>query len=343
MAGRATLADVASAVGVSVATVSKVLNDHADVAPGTRRRVQQQLRESSYRVTGNGRRRSRLEGTVEVEFPSLENPYVVSVLDGIMDGARAEYLDVAIGPQVRNNTAAFEPQGLRKSGRIGAIFITVDAAAAPVATLIEDGFPTVVVDPVRSAGSCVSIGATNFSGGLSATQHLLGLGHRRIAHAAGPRPVDCSQARLAGYLSAMSEAGLRPDDDLIVSSPFTYAGGRASAARLLDLPDRPTAIFAAGDEIALGIMEEARLRSIRVPEDLSIVGFDDTYLASRSAPPLTTVAQPLVEMGRLAVRSLSQLINGNFQGTSHLEMATHLVLRESTAPVPPDRVRPGRG
>jgi LacI family transcriptional regulator len=340
VSSRATLADVASAVGVSVATVSKVLNDHADVAPGTRRRVQQQLRDSSYRVTGNGRRRSRLEGTVEVDFPSLENPYVVSVLDGVMDAARSEYLDVAIGPQVRDNTAAFEPQTLRKSGRIGAIFITVDAATAPVATLIQDGFPVVVVDPVRTgAGTCVSIGATNFSGGLTATKHLLGLGHRRIAHAAGPSSVDCSQARLAGYLSALSEAGLRGDDALIVASPFTYAGGRASGARLLDLPDRPTAIFAAGDEIALGIMEEARRRAIRIPEDLSIVGFDDTYLASRSAPLLTTVAQPLVEMGRLAVRSLSQLINGNFLGTSHLELATHLVVRESTAPCPPGRGR----
>jgi LacI family transcriptional regulator len=338
VSGRATLADVASAVGVSVATVSKVLNDHADVSPGTRRRVQQQLRESSYRVTGNGRRRSRLEGTVEVEFPSLENPYVVSVLEGVMDAARTEYLDVAIGPQVRDNTAAFEPQAMRKSGRIGAIFITVDASAPPVSTLIEDGFPTVVVDPVRTGtASCVSIGATSFSGGLAATEHLLGLGHRRIGHAAGPRSVDCSQARLAGYLSALGEAGLRADDDLIVSSPFSYAGGRASGAHLLDLPERPTAVFAAGDEIALGIMEEARRRAIRVPEDLSVVGFDDTYLASRSSPPLTTVAQPLTEMGRLAVRSLSQIIHGTFLGTSHLELATHLVVRESTAPWPAGR------
>lgn len=332
---RATLADVASATGVSVATVSKVLNDHADVAPGTRQKVQQQLRDSSYRVTGNGRRRSRLEGTVEVESPGLENAYVVSVLNGVLEAARKEHLDVAIGPTVRDNTVDFDPQVLRRSGRVGAIFVTVDAAAPSVATLIEDGFPTVVVDPVRTGtwpGSCVSIGATNFSGGLAATGHLLELGHRRIAHAAGPKTFDCSQARLAGYLSALSEAGLRADDDLIVSSQFTYAGGRASGARLLDLPDRPTAIFASGDEIALGILEEARRRAIRVPEDLSIVGFDDTYLASRSAPPLTTVAQPLMEMGRLAVRTLSQLINGTFLGTSHLELATHLVVRESTAP-----------
>lgn len=340
MRNRATLADVASAVGVSVATVSKVLNDHADVAPGTRRRVQQQLRDSSYRVTGNGRRRTRPEGTVEVQFPSLENAYVASVLDGIIDAARTEHLDMSIGPQVRENTALVEPQTMRRSGRIGAILVTVDAAAPHVSDLIADGFPTVVVDPVRggrSSGSCVSIGATSFTGGLAATDHLLGLGHRRIAHAAGPRSFDCSQARIAGYLSALAEAGLRADPELIVPSPFTFAGGRASAAHLLDRPVRPTAIFAAGDEIALGIMEEARLRAIRVPEDLSIVGFDDTYLASRSAPPLTTVAQPLVEMGRLAVRSLSQLINGNFVGTSHLELATRLVVRESTAPPPPER------
>jgi len=341
VSNRATLADVASATGVSVATVSKVLNDHADVAPGTRLRVQQQLRESSYRATGNGRRRSRLEGTIEVESPGLENAYVVSVLNGVIEAARSEHLDVAIGPPVRDNTATFDPTVLRRSGRVGAILITVDAAAPSVATLIEDGFPTVVVDPVRTGawpGSCVSIGATNFSGGLAATGHLLALGHRRIAHAAGPGSFDCSQARLAGHLSALAGAGLRADDDeLVVSSPFTYAGGRASGARLLDLPDRPTAIFAAGDEIALGILEEARRRGIRVPEDLSIVGFDDTYLASRSAPPLTTMAQPLMEMGRLAVRTLSQLINGTFLGTSHLELATHLVVRESTAPWPPRR------
>ena len=255
-----------------------------------------------------------------------------------MDAARTEHLDVAIGPQVRNNTALVEPQMMRRSGRIGAIFITVDAAAPPVATLIADGFPTVVVDPVRMGSSAtVSIGATNFSGGFAATKHLLGLGHRRIAHAAGPSTVDCSRARFAGYQSALGEAGLPVDDQLVVPSPFTYAGGRASATRLLDLPERPTAIFAAGDEIALGIMEEARRRAIRVPQDLSIVGFDDTYLASRSAPPLTTVAQPLVEMGRLAVRSLSQLITGDFLGTSHLELATRLVVRESTAPCPPAR------
>ena len=335
MSGRTTLADVASAAGVSVATVSKVLNDHADVSPGTRRRVQRQLRDSSYQATGSGRRRSRLEGTVAVEFPHLESPYVVSVLGGVIEAARDAQLDVVIGSPVDHTRTAFDPPDRGRSGRIGAIFITADASAPPVSTLIADGLPVVVVDPLLTgSSSCVSIGATNFTGGLTATEHLLGLGHRRIGHAAGPSSVECSRARLAGYRSALSEAGLRVEDELIAAAPLTYTGGQASAAQLLDLPDRPTAIFAAGDEVALGIMEEARRRLIRIPEELSIVGFDDTYLASRSAPPLTTVAQPLVEMGHLAVRSLSQLIDGSFMGTSHLELATRLVVRESTASCP---------
>jgi LacI family transcriptional regulator len=138
---------------------------------------------------------------------------------------------------------------------------------------------------------------------------------------------------VAGYFSALRQAGVVQDDSLVTHSLFTYDAGREVAGQLLDRDDRPTAIFASCDEIALGILEEARRRAIRVPEDLSLIGFDDSFLASRSAPPLTTVAQPLVEMGRLAVRSLLQLVAGEVIGTRHLELATHLVVRDSTAPL----------
>ena len=136
---------------------------------------------------------------------------------------------------------------------------------------------------------------------------------------------------MAGYYSALRQAGLAQDDSLVTHSLFSYDAGREVAAQLLDREDRPSAIFAACDEIALGILEEARRRAIRVPEDLSVIGFDDSFLASRSAPPLTTVAQPLIEMGHLAVRSLLQLVAGDVVGTRHLELATHLVVRDSTA------------
>jgi LacI family transcriptional regulator len=181
---------------------------------------------------------------------------------------------------------------------------------------------------------CITIGATNFTGGVTAAEYLLSLGHRRIGHAGGPHSVELSHARLAGYSSALRKAGIDLDETLVTHSAFAYDAGRQAARDLLDRPDRPTAIFAANDEIALGVMEEARRRSIRIPEDLSVVGFDDTFLASRSAPPLTTVAQPLLEMGRVATRSLAQMISNDVVGTRHIELATRLVVRDSSAPPP---------
>ncbi|GAA3613830.1 LacI family DNA-binding transcriptional regulator [Microlunatus ginsengisoli] len=335
---RTTLAEVAAASGVSIATVSKVLNDHTDVAETTRRRVQQALHDADYRAPRRSSRRpervASTEPTIEVAFPEWQNAYEVAVLDGLTSAAEAEGYEVVIGPRVRGEQIDFDPQALRRSGRAGAIFVTVDASRDPIKALSDTGFPVVVVDPVRVGRTqCVSIGATNFTGGVTAVEHLLSLGHRRIAHAAGPVSVECSHARLAGYHSALRQAAIEVDDTLVTHSLFTYDGGRAVAARLLDRPDPPTAVFAACDEIALGIVEEARRRSIRVPEDLSVIGFDDSFLASRSAPPLTTVAQPLLEMGRLAVRSLTQLIAGDVVATRHLELATHLVVRDSTAPL----------
>ena len=331
---RTTLAEVAGAAGVSVATVSKVLNDHTDVAEPTRRRIQQLLRESAYQPTRRSPRRRELsERLIEVSFPEWQNAYETAVLDGLSAAAEAEGYEIVIGPRAHDNRVDIDPEELRRSGRIGAIFVTVDASDPPIKTLSDDGFPVVVVDPVRvGATRCVSIGATNFAGGVTATEHLLSLGHRRIAHAGGPVSVECSQARVAGYHSALRQAGIALDDSLLTHSLFTYDAGRTVAAQLLDRTDRPTAIFAACDEIALGILEEARRRAIRVPEDLSVIGFDDSFLASRSAPPLTTVAQPLIEMGRLAVRSVLQLAAGDVVGTRHLELATHLVVRDSTAP-----------
>lgn len=340
---RTTLADIAAAAGVSIATVSKVLNDRADVAPTTRRRVQQQLRESAYRQPGRDSRPCSPIPLIEVTFPEWRSPYMVTVLDGITTEARAQGLQVVVGQWMQEDQFDLDPQALRRSGRVGAIFITVDVSLDPLKSLVDDGFPVVVVDPVRLGRTeCVSIGTTNFTGGVEATRHLLTLGHGRIAHAGGPEAADVSQARLAGHMSALRQAGAEFDESLITHCQFTYHGGRDVAAALLDRSDRPTAVFAASDEIALGVMEEARRRSFRVPEDLSVVGFDDSFLASRSVPPLTTVAQPLLEMGRVAVRSLTQMIANDVVGTRHIELATHLVVRDSTAPPTSRTRRPDR-
>ncbi len=329
--GRTRLAEIADAAGVSVATVSKVLNDRAEVSPETRRRVQKHLRDSKYRPARSSSARPRELTRAIVVVPELQSPYVIAVLNGITSSAAAEGFEVVIGGIP--TSSRFNPQALLRSDHAGAIFITADASSSAVRSLDEGGFPVVVVDPLRVADTkSISIGATNFTGGITAAEHLLSLGHRRIAHAGGPHSVDCSHARLAGYSSALRQAGIELDESLITHSAFSYDAGRQAARYLLDRSDRPTAIFAANDEIALGIMEEARRRSIRIPQDLSVVGFDDTFLASRSAPPLTTVAQPLLEMGRVATRSLAQMITNDVVSTRHIELATRLVVRDSTAP-----------
>ena len=326
---RPTLAEIASAVGVSVATVSKVLNDRNDVSPDTRRRVQEQLRDAAYRPVNRVPRNS---GLIEVAFPAWQNAYMVTVLDGVNAAARADGYELVIGPEVRDDQIDLDFQRLRAAERAGAILITVDASFASIKAVVDEGFPLVVIDPVRVGDTnCVTIGATNYAGGVTATEHLLALGHRRIAHAGGPTTAEVGQARLAGYLSALRTSGATLDDSLITYCDFNYEAGRAVAPILLDRPERPTAIFAAGDEIAQGIMEEARRRSIRVQDELSVIGFDDSFMASRTTPPLTTIAQPLVEMGQVATRSLTQLINKTLVGTRHIELATHLVVRDSTA------------
>jgi LacI family transcriptional regulator len=332
---RTTLAEVADAAGVSVATVSKVLNDRADVSAETRRRVLKHLRDSEYRPAGSGLVRTReLSRSIEVVVPELENPYIITVLDGITSSAPADGFEVVIGRILRPGSRQVDAQALLKSEHSGAILITADASSASLKALDDAGFPVVVVDPLRLNDSkSSSIGATNFTGGVTAAEHLLSLGHRRIGHAGGPHSVDCSHARLAGYSSALRKAGIKLDETLVTHCAFSYDAGRQVAPDLLDRSDRPTAIFAASDEIALGIMEEARRRSIRIPEDLSVVGFDDTFVASRASPPLTTVAQPLREMGRVATRTLAQMISNDVVGTRHIELATRLVVRDSTAPL----------
>lgn len=194
------------------------------------------------------------------------------------------------------------------------------------------GIPFVVFDPTGELPADVPfVGATNWTGGRSATRHLLDLGHRRIAMVAGPDRVLCCRARLDGYRAAMEATGVPVTADLIAHADLTREAGRAAALTLLDRPDRPTAIFASNDLQALGVYSAARALGLRIPADLSVVGFDDLPLAAVVDPPLTTIHQPLTEMAAAATELALAL--GRGQGTSRvgLELATTLTVRESTA------------
>jgi LacI family transcriptional regulator len=214
----------------------------------------------------------------------------------------------------------------------GVILITSELTTPQLQQLRQDGLPLVVVDPANLPDPDLpSVGATNWAGGMAATDHLLGLGHRRIAAITGPAGYLCSRARVDGYRSALERAGLPYDPALVRHGDFQHEGGFLRGGELLDLPDRPTAIFAGSDQQALGVYEAGRQRGLLVPQDLSVVGFDDLPAARWVSPPLTTVRQPLAEMGRVAAEMLGDLIEGIPLRSQRVELATELVIRESTA------------
>ena len=325
--GRPTLASIAAAAGVSLPTVSKVVNGKQDVAPATRAHVQQLLDEHNYvPVT----RRASEDVLVDVVFTALDSPWAVEILRGVTESG----LEVVVSSQDRTSDKDWV-QALIAGGRRGALVVTSRLTAADQRRLGRSELPVVVIDPVDMPGQDVpSVGATNWAGGLSATEHLVELGHRRIAVIGGPEEYLCSRARIDGYRAALERAGIGWDPELVRHGTFRHQGGYDQARALLELPDPPTAIFAGSDEQAFGVMEAARQSGLSVPADLSVVGFDDLPMARWSSPPLTTVRQPLADMGRMAGRMLHDLINGGQLGSQRMELATHLVPRASTAPPP---------
>jgi LacI family transcriptional regulator len=217
----------------------------------------------------------------------------------------------------------------------GALLILPEESSDELAALLDHGYRFVIVDPHKHGDERVpTVSAAHSSGASEAVEHLLSLGHRRIAAITGPRGWIATEERLRGYRGALAAAGVMPDPQLEVESDFHAKGGGRAAGQLFDMPDRPTAIFAFNDMLAIGALRAARAWGIRVPEELSIVGFDDTFEASIVTPPLTTVRQPLAEMGRMAVNLLVRLLQNQRIEALHVELETKLVVRESTAPVP---------
>ncbi|MEV0719568.1 LacI family DNA-binding transcriptional regulator [Asanoa sp. NPDC050611] len=336
--GRATLAMVAESCGVSLPTVSKVLNGRADVAAATRARVEEALRAHNYRPPG-ARTRGTTTSTrsIELVFDDIISPYATEVLHGVTDGGDELAVDVVVRrlPTLSAKpprTEAAWARRLTDAGRKGLIVVTSELTSRQLAAFDRAGLALVVIDPVNLPRTdVVSVGATNWSGGLEATDHLIRLGHRRIAFVGGPAASSPSRARLHGYRAALENAGIRSDPALIRNGAFDFISGLMLGSELLSEQEPPTAVFAASDPTAMGVFAAAQARGVRVPEQLSIVGFDDTYLTVMSTPALTSVRQPLREMGRVALRTLLSLIAGEKLDSHHVELATTLVVRESTA------------
>jgi LacI family transcriptional regulator len=326
-----TIARIAAQAGVSTPTVSKVINGRPDVALGTRLRVEAVIREHGYERSHRSVRSAPL---IEVIFHELESDWALEIIKGVEQVARENNLAVVLTElQGRRTPGRGWIEGVLARRPSGVIAVLSDLSEEQRGLLRSRSIPLVVVDPTgEPLHDTPSIGATNWSGGLTATRHLLGLGHRRIGVIAGPESVLCSRARLDGYRAAMDEADVPVDPDLIRYGNFHVQEGITEGRRLLHLPDPPTAIFAGNDLQALGVYQAAREARLHIPEDLSVVGFDDLPVAKWVGPPLTTIRQPLAQMAASGARLVLALARGEHPTQTRAELATELIVRESTAP-----------
>ncbi|RLP96484.1 LacI family DNA-binding transcriptional regulator [Micromonospora sp. CV4] len=326
-----TIAMIARLAGVSVPTVSRVINGRSDVAPQTRERVEELLTRHGYRRRSSPKRTDA--ALIDLVFNDLDSPWAVEIIRGVEDVALSSGVGTVVSAiHWRISSAKQWLDNMRTRSTDGVIFVTSMVNPPLQAELSRLHLPVVIVDPAGvDPRAAPTIGATNWAGSLSANQYLLGLGHRRIGFIAGPPHLMCSRARLDGYRAALAAAGIALDDALIRPGNFYHEAGYTAGTQLLSLPDPPTAIFAASDQMALGVYEAVRKRGLRVPGDISVVGFDDLPEVQWCSPPLTTVRQPLAKMGMLAARTVLRLAAGETIESPRVELATDLIERDSAA------------
>jgi LacI family transcriptional regulator len=334
---RVTVRAIAAETGLSIATVSRVLNGGDNVASDTRLRVSEVVERLGNRAP-EPRRRAQARATrppVFVRCPYLLTDYfghiVTSIAETLALHGQSMLLDA--GDAVVRSTVVRELP--RRRGVRGAVLILPPEPRAELEALVARGYPLVVVDPRTPVQpGMVSISAAHFSGARAVSRHLIELGHRRIGVVTGPPYWRTRDDRVGGHLAALAEAGVLGDQELMrYGEPATKTGVQAGG-ELLELRPRPTAVVCFNDKVAVGVMEAAAARGLRVPEDLSVTGFDDIDVSRATTPRLTTVRQPLQEMGRTAVTMLMRQLDGHPHEALSMELETRLVVRESTGPVP---------
>ena len=331
----ARIADVAALAGVGIATVSRVMNGSAQVRPATRDRVLEAIRALNYRPSSVARSLS-LQRTMVVAalLPWFTNPSAVQRVRGIVEGLSSSQYDLMVFDieSEDRQRRAFElfDRGDRADGLL---VVSTLPPEQEVERITAARIPCVLVDAVHPA--LPSIAVDDVGGGETATRHLIELGHRRIALIGDTPPefrFDWSRDRTRGFERALSQAGIAVRPEYVREGTRLLHVARAIAAELLSLPERPTAIFAASDTQALGALEAARAQGIRVPQELSIIGFDDIEVASYVG--LTTVRQPLAESGRRGAELLLRALGGRPVDLRTELLPLELVVRGTTGPAP---------
>ena len=326
-----TIVDVARRAGVSPTTVSHVINQTRYVSPPVAERVRQAMTDLRYQPHGVARSlRRRRTHSLGMVVPDAANPFFAEVARGVETSAFALGYTVIL---CNSDGDLLKEQAyldvLMEKRVDGIVFVAAGESHEHIQTLVEREIQVVVTDREMAGLEVDRVLVDNFDGGRQAAAHLIYHGHRRIACITGPHDLTPSAERYRGYCRALDDAGIRHDPGLIVHGDFHTDSGYLAVAELLELPDRPTAIFACNDLLAIGVMAAVQEAGLRIPRNMAVVGFDDIALASYSIPRLTTVAQPSQKMGELAAQLLiARIENPNRAAERHL-LPTRLVIRES--------------
>jgi len=332
-----TITDVAELAKVSIATVSRVLNGTAYVSPELETRVQKAIEQLSYRPNVLARHLRRNENSsIGILIPDAKNPFFAEMAKGAQDICFAQgFIAVICDTDEQPSKAIGHLDLLFQQRATGFIVVSPGNITAHLQQLLDDNYRIVLVDRGLSALATDSVVSDNYGGGRQAVEHLIELGHRRIGFVVSNLEHETIQGRWAGAQEAMHAAGLEIDPSLVYMEGDELPGSGYEGAELILTQDPPpTAIFAFNDLMAFGVIRYAHTHNIAVPEQLSVIGFDDMMMASYSTPSLTTVRQPKYELGQKAVKILLRRVRGDKSPSVQLTLATELVVRESTVPPP---------
>lgn len=314
MAGKVTIQDIARLANVSMTTVSRVLNNKPDVDPATRERILRLIEEQGFvpnlTAAGLGGGRSRLIGML---LPSLTWPLIPDLIRGIAAAVEPTPYELVLysvkDEDLERDRSKVIHRLLGSKLTAGVLAVFPGRASQQLTRLYEQGFPVVTIDD-QQEHTTPWVKVDNITGAYTAVRHLIKLGHRRIAHIQGPSEYLASHDRYQGYCQALLEEGITPDPSLVLEGDFLPQSGRACASKLFVLPpeERPSAIFAATDQMAYGVLAAAEDYGLSIPKDVALVGFDDDSPSAHVRPALTTVRQPVFEMGMRAMDLLLSML-----------------------------------
>lgn len=330
---KVTIVDVAAEAGVSFGTVSRVINNDVHVKPETRARVLEAMQQLQF--VANRQARSLAGGksnTIGVLVPDLGTGYIGEIIRGIDSELSLTSFDLILFTTHRAATKEAGYVANLVKGTVDGLLIVLPRNPVDyIDTLTHRNYPFVLIDHQGTGKNCPAVGATNWQGAYTATEYLINLGHRRIGFITGSMDLGCAEDRLKGYRSALRTYHVPEIPELIFEGTFSQPDGYTGASLMLELAAPPTAIFASNDVMAMGVMDAIHNRGLRIPDDISVVGFDNIPQSAMVHPSLTTIQQPLEKMGRVAAQILLGILEDPGKDSGRIELPTELIIRDSTS------------